>query len=606
MTLPSGIALFASLALSIVKLSAQEWAWTRQTGNTYNSSGKSCLLVDSSGNAVLNAGNRPHFLAKFDPEGNLVWVREGYGMDFALDGNNNLLLTGFLLGRFTFGDTNLAGGSVTLERRYDRDGSFLVKLDPEGRLRWAALTEGWIVRSMTVAADARGGIFISGEFQDRVTFSSASAATNAARTITLTMRAALQDTFTAKYSAEGELLWAQNGGGLDLIVDKEGNYLLTGYFSGTTPFGTEGTTLTAVSPKDMFLAKYDREGRLLWVRQGPPVRRPDYRETLGMDGEGNIYANTQGRLIKYDPEGRPLWPDLGSPAAPLGDKMAVNSDGTVYAVGDFTGSITFGNTTLVSRGPQTDIFIVKYQPDGAVAWAKQAGGVNTDSWPDVAVGPGADVWLTGGFFRNTIIGGTELSGPAWQMFVARLSAGLPMILAQPQNVRTNPGAIVTFSITLTNASNPRFQWRKDGLDLVDDRRITGSTHDRLVIAPVQEEDAGNYSVVVRADNGVVTSSPAALWFGPITRFISKTMLTNGIFQLDFVGEPGRLYNIEASADGDFRDRSYITNFFCGEGYIRVIDWKAREYPNRFYRAVSPDRQPGKTGPEVRNGSPPLH
>jgi len=131
-----------------------------------------------------------------------------------------------------------------------------------------------------------------------------------------------------------------------------------------------------------------------------------------------------------------------------------------------------------------------------------------------------------------------------------------------------------------------FKWRKDGADLTDYGRIAGTTNSCLRISEVQTNDVGDYSVRVQAENGTVASSPAALWLGPLTQFISKTMLTNGIFQVDFVGEPGRLYNIEAAPDPSFQGATCITNFFCGEGLIRVIDWQAGQFTNRFYRAVS--------------------
>ena len=48
-------------------------------------------------------------------------------------------------------------------------------------------------------------------------------------------------------------------------VDASGNTFVTGTFQGVTTF--EGTTLTPNGGSDIFLAKYDSAGDLLWIRQ---------------------------------------------------------------------------------------------------------------------------------------------------------------------------------------------------------------------------------------------------------------------------------------------------------------------------------------------------
>jgi hypothetical protein len=205
----------------------------------------------------------------------------------------------------------------------------------------------------------------------------------------------------------------------------------------------------------------------------------------------------------------------------------------------------------------------------------------------LGVGPGDDVWVSGNFFKETSLGGTTLTATSWRPFLARMNMALPRVVVQPVNVRTTEGATVSFCAVVTNATNPTFKWMKDGAILVPDTRTLGVNDSCLILQDVQPGDLGRYSLRVQDDNGIVTTDAANLWFGPITQFLSKTMLTNGIFQVDFVGEPGRFYNIEAATNADFLHPVYITNFFCGEGTIRVIDWDAAKHPARFYRAVSP-------------------
>jgi hypothetical protein len=78
------------------------------------------------------------------------------------------------------------------------------------------------------------------------------------------------DIFIAKYSRDGKLLWLQQAGSdqLDMAqfvkTDNVGNIYITGYISGVALFNEY-----VVTPKGMyniFTAKYDPEGKLQWVK----------------------------------------------------------------------------------------------------------------------------------------------------------------------------------------------------------------------------------------------------------------------------------------------------------------------------------------------------
>jgi Beta-propeller repeat len=58
--------------------------------------------------------------------------------------------------------------------------------------------------------------------------------------------------------------------GSGIAIDRRGNSYVTGFFSGTATFGAgeaNETELTASGGDDFFVAKYDRDGRLLWATQ---------------------------------------------------------------------------------------------------------------------------------------------------------------------------------------------------------------------------------------------------------------------------------------------------------------------------------------------------
>ena len=65
--------------------------------------------------------------------------------------------------------------------------------------------------------------------------------------------------------------------------------------------------------------------------------------------------------------------------------MAVDLDGNVVITGQFSGTANFGGATLTGTGSTGDVFVVKYDPDGEVLWAKSSSsealnGFITASW----------------------------------------------------------------------------------------------------------------------------------------------------------------------------------------------------------------------------------
>lgn len=96
-------------------------------------------------------------------------------------------------------------------------------------------------------------------------------------------------------------VWLENEGGtgndvsMDVAIDALGNVYSTGNFSGAGAFGA--TTLTASGAKDLYLAKYDPAGNVLWAIQGggtdgtPLVARMDENNKLEVeDNEKPYYA----------------------------------------------------------------------------------------------------------------------------------------------------------------------------------------------------------------------------------------------------------------------------------------------------------------------------
>jgi len=112
-----------------------------------------------------------------------------------------------------------------------------------------------------IAMDDLGNIFVTGDFRGTVLFGDT----------TLTSAGTL-DMFIAKYNVDGNFLWVHQAGatggalGYGVAMDGLGNIIVTGDFWGMAKFGGD-TILTSAGSQDIFIAKYDGDGNLLWVVQ---------------------------------------------------------------------------------------------------------------------------------------------------------------------------------------------------------------------------------------------------------------------------------------------------------------------------------------------------
>ena len=115
-------------------------------------------------------------------------------------------------------------------------------------------------------------------------------------------------------------------------------------------------------------------------------------------------------VAKYSPEGLVLWAkSAGGSQADSAVSIAKDISGNIYVTGTFSSSnITFGTTTLSNTSSNTnDIFIVKYDVNGNVKWAKKAGGASDDNVTDIAIDINNNVFITGNFTSASLTFGTS-------------------------------------------------------------------------------------------------------------------------------------------------------------------------------------------------------
>ncbi len=82
----------------------------------------------------------------------------------------------------------------------------------------------------------------------------------------------------------------------------------------------------------------------------------------------------------------------------------------------------------------------------------------------------------------------------------------------PDDTLVDAGGTLVFTATpdVSGGSGATLQWRRDGVPLADDGRITGATTDTLTIFQAGFADVGSYSLLATLDGGLVAESDPAV------------------------------------------------------------------------------------------------
>ena len=291
-----------------------------------------------------------------------------------------------------------------------------------------------------VALDDAGRTYVAGTFEGTIDFGNGVSITSAGDS----------DAFLVAFDAEGTALWARRGGtdvfndfGEAVAVAADGSVYWAGFFTGVATWdggANPDAEVEVFSDFDAFLAKYDAGGNLLWVRQAGGVDQ-DTGDGVAVDFAGNAYlvggfegagtfggetltssGSSDGFIAKYDPDGNVLWARQAGGAD--GDKtydVALGNAGDPVVVGQFRGVATFGAIPLQSAG-QTDVYVVRYSgADGTVQWASQIGADGAEYGRGVAVTAAGTVYATGGFENSILVGSDVLTSAGFtDVFVAQL------------------------------------------------------------------------------------------------------------------------------------------------------------------------------------------
>lgn len=178
-----------------------------------------------------------------------------------------------------------------------------------------------------------------------------------------------------------------------------------------------------------------------------------------------------------------------------------NPDGTVeLTIPDFSWDTVAAqlNGKILAGGNQFGYRLKRYLPDGTEDTTFIAPTVLNNYVSDIALTPSGEIWVAGNFSSRL----TRLNGDPVDLAFTRQP--------NPASVERNPGESVTFSVGAYGSTPVSYQWRRDGVDLSDDARISGATTAELTISGLIESDEGSYTVVIANNSGTELSNPAGL------------------------------------------------------------------------------------------------
>jgi hypothetical protein len=372
--------LLYSLFTFSLTLSAQSFTWAKREGDQTEGN---IVCSDNAGNTyvygrfyaaatiagqMLNVANGDHFIAKYDPMGNPLWVRQLNSMEAS-----ELVCTSsdvYLSGRFgagaTFNGTPVGNGSGW-------DG-YVAKVSASGGLSWfTSITNPSTYESAnSVDVDNSGNIYATGNFNGGT-------ATIGTTTLTSSGGASM---FLLKLNSSGSVSWAKSFTGIvggsvsgDMIkVADSGDLYVKTTAEGDTAYYDSFHYFAGSYPAELLL-HLSNTGSYLHYTELNHISQ-DNITSMTLDAGGNVYTLqtnylTSFTLSKFNSQLGSLWSTTDGTGGHLSVRsVLVNQSGQVIIAGDVGEDATFGGSHIVHDHYGSNGFIATYNGSGAYSSVK--------------------------------------------------------------------------------------------------------------------------------------------------------------------------------------------------------------------------------------------
>ena len=362
-------------------------------------------------------------IEKRNSTGSLMWENTIFGKadvsELIVDGENNVVCIG------TYRDSVLIG-TTTLIQTTVNNGNFVAKFDNSGNFLWVKDGTEFITQYGDITALGIHGI----------------------NSILIGI---------SDFPIESKILKLDSGGNIvssivqtevatvsDLNIDASGNIWVTGFtFAGSVSFN--GLSTVAPFTYNDYVVKYNSFGTTQWVRFIQDITAQDFNIETDSSGNaylsgnlfdstsfGNLHANGPQWIYDYfvtkiGPDGDFIWLNEIPPGNNLGDAtignanfLSCSENGDTYITGFFRGEINFGNGVTLSPFDYYDVFVISYNEDGEVQWAKAAGSNTFDQGSGIIVNENGTCYISGLVSENSVFDTISITGGYRNLYLARL------------------------------------------------------------------------------------------------------------------------------------------------------------------------------------------
>lgn len=415
-------------------------------GNVYASGIYSGTITVGSTTVTWAGGNADGFLAKYDNDGNPIWVKSFGGpaddvaVDVAVDSNDNLYITGYFQGAGANAfDADPGPGVYLLEQLspfLSRD-CFIIKLDSNGDFVWAKQVSNPIAvaneDSKSIEVDSLGNVYVGGSF----VYADFNPDPVEEELILSTNGGASPDAFLLKLDTDGNFVWVKTFGAtaivevVDMEFDENEDLLLAGRYRNTVDLdpGTGTANFTSNGGDDIFMAKLTSDGDYIWgqafggtgldviktIRDLPSgvYVGGQFAGTVDLDptaGDNTTVSNGpwDAFLSKFDTDGNYEYSYvLGGETTDFENvyDLTEGFNGNLFATGEFNGTTDFDNSAaeaLTTSNGKSDTFLMELTTAGEYVNHFTVGGDNTDSYPQVHFNNNNEI-LSLGTFRSSSV-----------------------------------------------------------------------------------------------------------------------------------------------------------------------------------------------------------
>jgi hypothetical protein len=350
-----------------------------------------------SNSTIVSNGNMDIFLIDYLPNGNINWIRN-YGSIYNDMGNSlkcnkkNQIVFGGIFS--DYGGSPPVHGTIQFDNMFyltsaGNSDLFLCTLNENGTVLWAKKYGNKERELFTkLSLDINDNICVLGIFYYSINF-------NGIIVSSLSSVSVDGDCFIAKFDSLGNIIWAKAIGGANIMsssggsvtnrsmmVGEQGNvYILGDYGNCTLIFQGSSITLPNEYAAQIFLAKYDSNGNLMWARemggssddvgldlfvgQNENCYATGLIRYYGIFGSDSVhcYGFNDAFIAKYDSLGNEHWAiHLGGNSNDYGSSITGTSDGSLCLAGAYSSTYFMYKSEFMINDGGYDMFLVKLSP----------------------------------------------------------------------------------------------------------------------------------------------------------------------------------------------------------------------------------------------------